>query len=119
MDFMQILNSINFSNIGWEIVTPLIFSFCDVLSGYIQAIINKDLDSQKMREGLLRKILLIMVVILSVIVEFTMNIPLVAKVISVYIILMELTSILENLTKAGVNFGKLAELLKITNKEDK
>ena len=113
MDFIMLIEKLNFSNMIWQIVTPLIFSLFDVITGYIQAIINNNVDSKIMREGLFRKILLILVIFLSFIFQYAFNIPLISKVVCIYIIIMEIVSILENLKKAGVDLGKLGELLKI------
>ena len=71
-----------------------------------------------MREGILRKILLILVVILSFIFQYAFNIPAISKVVCIYIIVMEIISILENLKKAGIELGKLGDLLKIKNEND-
>lgn len=113
MNLEQIINSLNFTTIFWQAGATLIFMVVDIISGIIQAIINKNLDSQKMREGILRKSLLILVVILSFIAQYAFNIPAISKVVCIYIILMEVISIFENLKKAGVDLGKLGELLKI------
>lgn len=71
-----------------------------------------------MREGLLRKILLILVVILSFIFQYAFNIPAISKVVCIYLIIMEIISILENLKKAGIDLGKLGELLKVKKDEE-
>lgn len=70
-----------------------------------------------MREGLLRKILLIVVIILSFIFQYAFNIPVISKVVCIYLIVMEIISIMENLKKAGIDLGKLGELLKIKTEE--
>lgn len=113
MNLEQIINSLNFTTIFWQAGATLLFMVADIISGIIQAVINKRLDSQKMREGILRKALLILVVILSFIAQYAFNIPAISKVVCIYIILMEIISIFENLKKAGVDLGKLGELLKI------
>lgn len=113
MSFSEILESLNFTNLVWQIVTPLIFMLTDIITGVIQAVINKNLDSQKMREGLLRKLGLILIIILSFIIRYAFNIPIISKAIILYIIIMETLSILENLKKAGIDFGKFGELLKV------
>ena len=71
-----------------------------------------------MREGLLRKILLILIVILSFIFQYAFNIPAISKVVCIYLIIMEIISILENLKKAGIDLGKLGELLKVKREEE-
>lgn len=112
MDIQEIIQSLNFSSIIWQILTPCIFSLCDILTGFIQAIINKELDSKIMRNGLLHKILIILVILLSFIMDLTFNLGFVSKIVCCYVILMELTSILENIKKAGIDIGKLTEILK-------
>lgn len=113
MNIEQIINSLNFTTIFWQAGATLIFMVADIITGLIQAVINKNLDSQKMREGILRKALLILVVILSFISQYAFNIPAISKVVCIYIIVMEVISIFENLKKAGVDLGKLGEILKI------
>ena len=113
----QLLQTLTFSNIIWQVITPLIFSALDILTGYIQALINKNVDSKVMREGLLHKCLLIVAIVIGYVVEYAFGIKAVAQAITVYICIMEVMSILENLKKAGVDLGKLGDILKI--KEDK
>lgn len=112
MDFTILIDKLNFSNIIWQIITPLIFSLADIITGYIQAWINKNIDSQKMRVGLLHKVLIILVVILSFIIQFAFSIKYIAGVVCVYVVLMEMVSIFENLKKAGVDIGKLGNVIK-------
>lgn len=112
MEIQEILQNLNFSSIAWQILAPCIFSLCDVLTGFIQAIINKELDSQIMRNGLLHKVLIIIIVLLSFVADLSFNLSFVSKIVCGYVILMETTSILENLKKAGVDIGKLTEILK-------
>lgn len=113
MEIETILQQLNFTNLGWQIIAPLIFSLADVITGYIQAVINDCVDSKVMREGLLHKILLILIIMLSFVISFAFGMSIVPKIVCGYIILMEAVSISENLVKAGVDLGKLSEILKI------
>ena len=113
----DLVQTLSFTSVAWQIITPLIFSGLDILTGYIQAVINKTVDSKVMREGLLHKCLLIVAILIGYIVEYAFGIKAVAQVITVYICVMEVMSILENVKKAGVDLGKLGDILK--NKEDK
>lgn len=113
----ELIKSLAFSSIIWQVITPLIFSGLDILTGYIQALINKNVDSKVMREGLLHKCLLIVAILVGYVVEYAFGIQAVAQVITVYICIMEVMSILENLKKAGLDLGKLGNILK--NKEEK
>lgn len=113
----DLVQTLSFTSVAWQIITPLIFSGLDILTGYIQAVINRTVDSKVMREGLLHKCLLIVAILIGYIVEYAFGIKAVAQVITVYICVMEVMSILENVKKAGVDLGKLGDILK--NKEDK
>lgn len=115
----ELINTLSFANITWQLIGSLIFILADVLSGVISALIQKNLDSQKMREGLLRKTLLIIVIALSFVIDLTFNITVVSKVVCIYIIVMEVISILENLKKAGIDLGRIGELLKIKKEQEK
>ena len=117
MEIQEILQNLHFSSIYWQILAPFIFSLCDILAGFIQAIDNKDVDSKIMRIGLLHKVLIIIIVLLSFIADLSFNLNFVSKIVCGYVILMESISILENLKKAGVDVGKLTEILKNTNEK--
>lgn len=117
MEILELLKTLDFSNFGWQIATPIIFSVADIITGLIQAIINDDVKSKKMREGLLHKTLIIIVLLLSVVASETFSINIISKFVSVYIILMETISIFENLKKAGVDFDNLLKIF--IKKEDK
>lgn len=112
----EIIKTLTFSSIGWQVITPLIFSGLDILTGYIQAVINKNVDSKVMREGLLHKCLLIVAILIGYVVEYAFNLSTVSSVITIYICLMELMSIAENLKKAGVEL-KIFEILKNKKEE--
>lgn len=112
MEIEILLDKLNFSSVMWEITVPLIFSLADIITGYIQAVINKTVDSQKMRIGLLHKILIILVIVLSFVLGLAFNISFIPKTVCVYVFIMECVSILENLKKAGIDIGKIAYILK-------
>lgn len=112
------IENLNFANTFWQIGTTLFFMLGDIISGVVSAVILKNLDSQKMREGLLRKVLLILIVLLAFVVGGAFKITFVSKAVCIYIIVMETVSILENVKKAGIDLGKLGELLKIKQEEN-
>ena len=112
MDLENLINTLKFSSIIWQIATPLIFSLCDVLTGFIQAIINNEVQSKVMREGLLHKSLIIIIVFLSFVASLTFNISLISKAVCIYVIVMETMSILENIGKAGIKIEKIDKILK-------
>ena len=112
------IEHLNFANTFWQIGTTLFFMLGDIISGVVSAVITKDIDSQKMREGLLRKVLLILIVLLAFVVGGAFKITFVSKAVCIYIIVMETVSILENVKKAGIDLGKLGEILKVKQDEN-
>lgn len=91
----------------WAILAALIMMLMDILSGFIGAVIRNDVQSVKMREGLGHKAMLVLVVFMAVLIQvFSLHIgdmgwsvPLILPC-CVYIIVMELASVLENVCDA-------------------
>lgn len=98
------------------------FSILDVITGYIGAMVKKNVSSSKMRKGLLKKAVQVVVIFASALlqwgqgyVDIGLQIP-VLTVTCVFLIWMEFTSILENANK--ITGGKLDALVnKIRPKE--
>ena len=111
MEIKDIIELLNFSNLTWQIATPVVFSIADIITGFIQAVINHDVDSSKMRTGLLHKTLILIIEILSFVLDCAFSHSFVSKVVCTYIVIMEIVSILENLKKAGIETGILSEIL--------
>lgn len=85
------------------ILVTIIFIILDIVSGVLQAMINHTFQSHKMREGGIRKLYLLVVIIFGValdysqtLVELGFNFPCLS-VICAYITLMEIMSIVENI----------------------
>lgn len=112
MNILEIVQNLNFTNLFWQIITPVLFSLADIVTGYIQAVINKNVDSQKMRVGLYHKILIILVLFLSFILGIAFDIMAIPSFVCVYVVIMEVISIIENLKKAGIDVGWLSEIVK-------
>lgn len=113
MSLQEFILNLDFASIIWQVSATLLFMLGDIVSGFISAIINKNVYSQKMREGILRKLLLLVAMGLSFVMQHAFfNINIISKFVCLYIIFMEIISILENLTKAGIDFGKLGEILR-------
>ena len=97
------------------------FVVFDLVTGVMQSIANKTLDSTKMRAGLWHKCGFIMAIILAALVEWAMQfvdlgftLPLLVPV-CVFIILTEIVSIFENVCKLSPELAntKLAQLFNI------
>ena len=81
------------------------FIALDILTGFLQALKNKALSSKVMREGLLHKCAEILLYVLSVAlmygckyIDIGLDIPS-PQIITVYLVVMESVSIVENLKK--------------------
>lgn len=116
MNIQEVINSLDFSNLAWQVFTPIIFSVVDILTGFIQAMINNDVSSKVMRVGLLHKILIIIVVMLGFVGGAAFNLPVIPKFICGYIVIMETISIFENLAKAGLDVRELVKFFKLGSK---
>lgn len=85
------------------ILVTIIFIILDVVSGVIQAMINHTFQSHKMREGGMRKLYLLVVIIFGMALDYSQtlidlgfNLPCLSM-ICVYMSLMEIISIIENI----------------------
>ena len=93
-------------DIHWVIIViTCCFMFMDIITGFIQAVVNKCVDSQVMKTGLFHKCGFLLAIALGCLCEYSMlyidlgfNAP-IQDVVCGYIIVMELISILENLSK--------------------
>lgn len=100
---MDYLKEITFTHRYWVIILPLVMMAADVVTGWIQASINGTWDSTKMRKGLFRKSGEIMVILLSYVIHLAVSLPIdVPAFFSIYIIIMEVLSVAENLDQAGL-----------------
>lgn len=107
----ELVNTLSFSHITWQILTPIIFSLCDIITGFIGAKIKNNISSSVMRKGLLHKALILIVLILSFIIDISFNLSFVSKFVSIYICVMECISIIENLKKSGINIPIFTNLI--------
>ena len=99
------LSQITYTQPYWIILLPLIGAASDIITGWIQASVNSSWDSTVMRKGLYRKAGELLVVILGCVAEYAVPMARdahVATFLSLYIVLMEVISVVENLDHAGV-----------------
>jgi len=99
----EITEEIHYSHDYWIFLLPLILIAADVVSGWIQATINSTWDSTKMRKGLFRKggemLVVVVAWLIGIAIPLDFNI---AFFFSIYIVLMETVSVIENLDLAGI-----------------
>lgn len=89
-------------------IFTLVFIMFDVITGYAQAIANKNIQSSKMRTGFWHKLAILFALMLAgvldvlmgqgIMIETGLSAP-IFEAACVYVIVMELSSILENIKK--------------------
>lgn len=100
---MEAFKEIHFTSNVWPLFLPIILMGADVLTGWIQASINGTWDSTKMRKGLFRKSAEIVIIVLAYVVQVAIVLPInIFAFISIYICIMEILSVIENLDQAGL-----------------
>lgn len=100
---------------GIIIAVTLGFSILDIITGYLGAVLKKTVSSAKMRQGLIKKAVLVVVIAVAALLQYAqtlvdlgISIPLLTIVCSI-LIWMETTSILENANK--IMGGKLEKVI--------
>lgn len=111
----------------WGIILSCIMMCADILVGFIGAVIQHNISSIKMREGILHKILILILIFLCLIIEIAAShmfklpydIP-TCEVICGYVVVMELVSIIENISTVYPEFKKsgLAQLFNLNKKKE-
>lgn len=115
----------NFANFNWYIViATLLFIVFDFVSGFVQAVANKEVRSEKLRQGLFHKCGFVFAIVFGMLCEWAMSfvdlgfdVP-IALTICIYIILTEIMSILENLGKLSPELAS-SGFMSIFKRDDK
>ena len=103
MDIGNLLKEIHFQNMLWLLMIPVAMMAIDIITGLINAWATNSFQSARMRTGLAKKCGEIIIILIGMMFTYGMNIPkYVLTGISIYIIFMELMSVMENLDKLGV-----------------
>ena len=116
IEFVEYMMANEFGEIGLWLLFILLIMMVDIVTGFLQAIVNKTIKSGKMSTGLLKKSAVLMVLI--AIVPFTILLPDTISntvIIGVYLLqtINEFLSILENLNKMGIKINFLEPLMKL------
>jgi toxin secretion/phage lysis holin len=113
----ELLEKIHFASNIWVIAVPIILMTVDIFTGLTNAWIKKEVDSSKLRKGLGKKIGEIAALFIGEIFIVGLNVStLFVNGISIYLIVMELISICENLEKLGVPIPSfIRKALAVTN----
>lgn len=110
---------------SWGIALACVMMVADVVVGFIAAVINEELSSNKMRKGLLHKVLMLILIFACLAIEIgishTVALPYdvpTCEVVCGCVVVMELMSVLENIAK-GYPELKDSALFKLFNLGDK
>ena len=110
--------------INWPvIVIACCFMLLDIVTGFVSAVVNKCVDSSKMKMGMWHKCGFLLAIGFGVLCEYSVNyidlgftLP-IQDAVCVYIILTELVSILENLGQISPSLAS-AEFMSIFKRKE-
>ena len=106
-ELKTLLEEFHYTNELWIVMIPIALMALDILTGVINAWIRNEIKSSKLREGLGKKFGELCVILIGELFVMAFGLPLiVASGFSIYIVIMELISICENLEKLGVPIPK-------------
>lgn len=110
MELLNLMPKMRFISEFVFYLVPLIFMLCDIVSGLAKAYVQKNIISHKMRSGIVKKCGEMMIILLTALVVYSVQWPhQIIAIVSVYMILMEIISIMENLDEVGVPIPKWIE----------
>ena len=103
----EFIARLQFTRGAWIFIIPISLMAIDYATGLLNAWVKRKIKSSKMREGLAKKFGELSILAIGALFSYGFSIPLyVLHFISVYIIIMELISICENLNLLGVPIPK-------------
>lgn len=111
MDVMNIdFSDVQFTNAYWVLFLPCALMALDVLTGVTHAWMTGHLKSYRMREGLGRKAGELTILVMGALFTAAISLPpYIMGFFSLYIVVMELVSICENLKKLGIPIPKFID----------
>lgn len=111
MDVMSIdFSDVQFTNAYWVLFLPCALMALDVLTGVTHAWMTGHLKSYRMREGLGRKAGELTILVMGALFTAAISLPpYIMGFFSLYIVVMELVSICENLKKLGIPIPKFID----------
>lgn len=99
---MEELLKLHFTSQIWLVILPLMLMVIDIITGYYNAWEKDEISSQKMRDGIGKKIAEICYIVIGIVFGMAFGIKAIPYFISIYIIYMELMSVAENCKKLGL-----------------
>lgn len=110
IEIIKIVEKIHYVNLGWAFLLPVILMAIDIITGFAKAWASKEVQSSKMRAGIVKKVGEMMLIVAVGVVCYAMMLPVeIFYCVSFYIAFMEGVSVLENLDLVGVPIPKRIE----------
>lgn len=108
---LDILKNIHFVSLTWILILPLSLMGIDILTGLFNALWKeKNFESSVMRAGLTKKVGEIAIIVIGLLFTYGLALPIyIMQAVSLYLIIMELMSIMENLDRMGVPLPKFVK----------
>lgn len=109
-DFLNIIKALHFSSFSWLLILPAAMMGVDIITGLLNAWVQKNFQSTKMRSGLAKKAGELLIILIGLLFNYGMALPIqILNCIALYIIVMELMSIMENLDSLGAPVPKVVK----------
>lgn len=106
-ELQELVSKLHFTNEIWAIMIPVVLMAIDIITGLLNAWIKGEVKSSILRKGLAKKVGEMCVILIGEIFTFGLSLPsAIGTGISLYIVIMELISICENLEKLGLPIPK-------------
>lgn len=106
-ELKELIEQFQFTNSFWMVLLPVAMMAIDIVTGFINAWVKGEIKSSILRKGIAKKSGELVIILLGELFVIGMNLSVgICAGISIYIIIMELISIFENLDKLGVPIPK-------------
>lgn len=96
------VKDLHLKGVEWMFIIPIFLMVADVITGYVASWKNHTIKSQKMRDGLVKKVGELVCITFGFLMFWATDIMAFVTSIGAYISFMELVSIFENLDKMDV-----------------
>lgn len=96
------VKDLHLKGVEWMFIIPIFLMVADVITGYVASWKNHTIKSQKMRDGLIKKVGELVCITFGFVMFWATDIMAFVTSIGAYISFMELVSIFENLYKMDV-----------------
>ena len=115
---MEELMNLEFTNIIWVFLLPLLLMVLDIITGYYNAWEKNEISSSRMRDGLGKKCAELCYIAVGALFKFAFGTSSILYFMVIYVCYMELISLAENCAKLGFPMPEKLKQ-KLNQKEEK